>query len=387
MKFKQTFIDRARLGVAWRQFLSSVRLDLANDFLKPLLARKPGRNRRRSLADSVRAASKKNEERPVVFVSYCAGPSLTGSHKYCGGEKLLNNLVLLLRRHHYEAYMVSYDGKNAGWLAEHAPFLSLNEFVKRKQAAGSFRCLTSWVLAEAFLAECPRFYFWDQELGASARSHFPQLAKLMAAGRVIRTAAVNRVIQTWHSTVFGRETAILRQLVDEQHWRPDPARRIRQRVGYFDEGNHGAEYIRIIREITAAGGLDLEFLQLEGPEAEIISQMQTCAIFLALNIGKSPWGEGGPMTPQEAMACGTVPVCFDLKGAWELIQQNYNGVITEEICPELMGAALLDIYGAPGRLEEMSKRCLEITAAAHTMESRWPTVKKFLDLDDAPENA
>jgi Glycosyl transferases group 1 len=385
MKFKQTIIDWARLGVSRRRFLSSLKRDLANDFLKPLLSWKQGTIRQRFPADSVHPSSKKKDERPVLFISYCAGPSLKGSHKYCGGEKLLNNLVLLLRRHNYEAYMVSYDGKHSDWLAEHAPFLSLNEFVKRKQGAGSFRCVTSWVQAEAFLAECPRFYFWDQELGASARSHFPQLAKFMATGRVIRTAGVNRVIQTWHSAVFGRETSILRQLVDERHWRPDPARRIRQRVGYFDEGSHGAEYIRIIREITAAGGLDLDFLQLEGPEMEIISQMQTCAIFLALNIGKSCWGEGGPMTPQEAMACGTVPVCFDLKGAWELIQQNYNGVITEEIRPELMGQALLDIYGTPERLDEMSKRCLEITAATHTMEARWPAVKKFLDLDDTED--
>ena len=387
MQFKQTKIDWARLKVAVRNYWSSVKRDVTDDLLRPLVPESIRGRLRGQGAPAGSAGGNDRATRPEIYVSYAAGPSLTGSHKYCGGEKLLNNLVLLLRRHGYDAFMVSTDGKNAGWLAEHAPFLSLDEFVKRKRAAGSFRCVTSWVQAEAFLVHCPQFYFWDQELGASARSHFPQLAKFMSAGRVIRTAGVNRVIQTWHSAVFGREVAILRQLVDERHWRPDPARRIRQRVGYFDEGSHGAEYIRIIRETTAARGLELEFLQLEGLEKEIISQMQTCAVFLALNIGKSPWGEGGPMTPQEAMACGTVPVCFDLKGAWELIQQNYNGVITEEIRPELMGAALLDIYGTPGRLEEMSRRCLEITSAAHTMEARWPAVKKFLDLDEGPEDA
>lgn len=387
MQFKQTKIDWARLKVAFRNFWSSAKRDATDDLLRPLVPKSIRSNVREGILASKPSSNRDATTRPEIYVSYAAGPSLTGSHKYCGGEKLLNNLVLLLRRHNYDAYMVSYDGKHSDWLAEHAPFLSLDEFVKRKQAVGPFRCVTSWVQAEAFLSHCPHFYFWDQELGASARSHFPQLAKFMADGRIIRTAGVNRVVQTWHTSVFGRETSILRQLVDENHWCPDPARRIRQRVGYFDEGSHGSEYIRIIREITAAQGLDLEFLQLEGSETAIISQMQTCAVFLALNIGKSPWGEGGPMTPQEAMACGTVPVCFDLKGAWELIQQNYNGVITEEIRPELMGRALLDIYGTPGRLEEMSRRCLEITAAAHTMEARWPAVKKFLDLDDSLNKA
>ena len=93
------------------------------------------------------------------------------------------------------------------------------------------------------------------------------------------------------------------------------------------------------------------------------------------------------MAPWESMACGAVPVCFDLKGAWEIVLPNYSGVITEEIRPELMGAALLDIYRTHGRLEEMSRHCLEITAAAHTMEARWPAVKKFLDLDEGPERA
>ena len=279
--------------------------------------------------------------------------------------------------------MVSLDGKNAGWLAEHAPFLSLAEFQQRLQAAPAARCVTSWVKARAFLDSCERFYFWDQELGASSRSHFPELARFMARSRIVRTAGVNRVVQGWHRAVFDRDAAILRQLVDEKYWQPDESRRQPFRVGYFDEGTHGEDYVRRIRERTLAGGLDLEFTRLEGAEPAIISQMQTCAVFLALNIGKSPlWGEGGPMTPQEAMACGTVPVCFDMNGPWEFIQQDYNGVITQRIEPELMADALLKIYREPGKREEMSRRCLEITRASHTMEARWPDVCRFLDLPE-----
>ena len=380
MKFKKTIIDWARLRVAWRNFATSLWHDLVNDFIQPMVP-DAMRNAAPKPSPSPAQASVQ-QEKPVIFVSYATDESLKGSHKYCGGEKLLNNLVLLLRRKGYEAFMVSLDGKHADWLAEHAPFLSLEEFTKRKKAAGDIRCVTSWVQAEAFLGHCPKFYFWDQELGASARSHFPELARLMADARIVQTAGVTRVVQTWHSTVFDRETHILRQLVDEHHWLPNPSRRIRNRVGYFDEGSHGAEYIQIIRESTSRAGLELEFHELKGSETEIIDQMQTCGVFLALNIGKSPWGEGGPMTPQEAMACGTVPVCFDLKGAWELIQQNFNGVITEEIRPELMAKALLEIHGTPGRLEEMSRRCVEITASSHTMESRWPAVVRFLDLPE-----
>jgi hypothetical protein len=277
--------------------------------------------------------------------------------------------------------MVSLDGKHADWLTEHAPFLSIEEFKVRKARASDVRFVSSWVKARPFLDECPRFYFWDQELSASSRSHFPDLAALMANHRIIRTAGVNRAVQAFHRCIFETEALAVRQLIDDVHWKPDPSRRIPNRVGYFDEGDHGAAYVRRIAELTKAAGLSLEFVQLSGVEREIITQMQQCGVFMALNIGKSHlWGEGGPMSPQEAMACGTVPVCYDINGPWELIQQDYNGVIARESTPEAMAEALISIYSVPGRLEEMSLRTLEIFTTSHSMEARWPEVSRFLDL-------
>jgi hypothetical protein len=365
MKFKNTRTALSRLTVATGSFFRTLRTDLSLDW-----SRAP--------------QSALSGERPVIFASYASGPELNGSHRYCGGEKLLNNLILLLRRQGYEAYMVSIDGKNAGWLAEHAPFLSIDQFQSRMAQGDKFRCVTSWVTADAYLAHCPRFYLWDQELGASSRSQFPLIARLMRKGRIIRTAGVNRVVQTFHQAVFERPAALLRQLVDEKYWRPDESQRMSNRVGYFDEGSHTVEFIRVIREQTAAQGHALEFIELRGDEPEIVAQMKQCAVFLALNIGKSQlWGEGGPMSPQEAMACGTIPVTFDMKGPWEIIQQNYNGVVTTEIKPELMADALCEIYGTPARREEMSRRCVEMTTSSHTMAARWPDVCRFLDLPES----
>ena len=384
MRFKQTKINWARLGVAWSHFTGSVRLDITNDLLRPLLPDGLyGKRQRESEGASGELSTRKTslQSRPEIFVSYATDASLKGSHLYCGGEKLLNNLVLLLRRKGYEAWMVSTDGTNAGWLAEHAPFLSIPEFIRKKESASDVRCVTSWLKAMPFIEQCPKFYFWDQELSASSRSHFPDLAAFMANNRIIGTAGVNRTVQAWHRCVFEAPAAAVRQLIDDKYWKPDPVRRIPNRVGYFDEGDHGAEFVRRIAELTKGAGLTLEFVQLEGVEKEIISQMQQCGTFLALNVGKSPlWGEGGPMSPQEAMACGTVPVCFDINGPWELIQQHYNGIITSEFTPEAMAEELIWLYGAPGRHEAVGARALEISTSSHSMEARWPEVARFLDL-------
>ena len=375
MRFKNTNIGLFRVWTAARNLRQALAHDVHQNFLAPFAGRHNGSRIATHREDTI--------ARPLVFASYATDEMLKGSHRFCGGEKLLNNLVLLLRRHGYEAWMVSLDGQHSDWLVEQAPYLSIADFRRRRAEATDVRCVTSWIKARAFLENTPRFYFWDQELGASSRSHFPELARMMAKGRIIHTAGVNRTVQAWHRTVFETSAMLLRQLVDERHWKPDDSKRGRNRVGYFDEGPHTEEYIRIIGERTASEGLRLEFVRLQGVEREIIDQMQQCAVFLALNIGKSPlWGEGGPMTPQEAMACGTVPVCFDMNGPWEFIQQDYNGVITERIAPELMAAGLLRIYAQPERLEGMSRRCLEITAASHTMEARWQAVRDFLDLPE-----
>lgn len=362
-----------RSAVAWHQVLTGFRR-LGAALRTDLSGLIPSKS---SALRSV--TSQETIGKPLIFASYATDEEMKGSHRFCGGEKLLNNLILLLRRRGYDAWMVSLDGKHSDWLAEHAPFLSLGQFQEKLRTAGDVRCVTSWLKAAPYLDLCPRFYFWDQELSASSRSHFPVLARMVARDRIVRTAGVNRAVQAFHRVMFETPALVLRQLIDEEHWKPDPSRRIPTRVGYFDEGEHGAEFIRRIRELTA--GLSLEFVQLVGVETEIISQMQQCGTFLALNVGKSPlWGEGGPMSPQEAMACGTVPVCFDINGPWELIQQNYNGVIVSDFTPDAMARALIGIYSEPNHWETMSRRSLEMSRISHSMQARWPDVARFLDL-------
>jgi hypothetical protein len=389
--FKNTIVAAHKLRVQAGNLRRCLRSDLFQHIINPLAEKcrpsgltgfvKSRLGRSNAPAGNTRDPS----PRPSIFVSYATDEGLKGSHRYCGGEKLLNNLVLLLRRHGYDAYMVSLDGSHANWLVEHAPFLSLQEFIRRAAEAQSVRFVTSWVLAEAFLERCPRFYFWDQELATTTRSHFPTLARMMRKRRILATAGLNRSIQAWHMAVFERRASLLRTLVDERHWQPDEPRRLPHRVGYMDEGRLTGVFIETIRRIVAEKGLDLEFLRLEGVETEIIRGMQSCSVFLALNVGKSPlWGEGGPMTPHEALACGTVPISFDMNGPWELIQQDHNGVVLPEIKPELMARELVRLYTQPGRLESLRANALSVFRTSHTMESRWPSVREFLRLPEEP---
>ncbi len=180
-RFKNTIVAAHKLRVQAANVGRCLRSDLFQHIIDPVAERcRPSGLtdfvKSRLARPNVRAVKAQNRPtaRPSIFVSYATDERLKGSHRYCGGEKLLNNLVLLLRRHGYDAYMVSMDGLHSGWLVEHAPFLSLGEFARRAASAESVRYVTSWILADAFLERCPKFYFWDQELATTTRSQFPQ---------------------------------------------------------------------------------------------------------------------------------------------------------------------------------------------------------------------
>jgi glycosyltransferase involved in cell wall biosynthesis len=320
---------------------------------------------------------------PVIFASYAVDDFHPGSHRYCGGEKLLNNLILQLGRKGYNARMVTLDGKQAGWLIEHAPCISLEAFHMELSKHEDTRCVTSWIDARAFLDVCRHFYYWDMELATSSDYQFPRIEESLRKDRIRNLAALNRSIQAWFVEVFSRPCSLLRTLVDDLYWKPDESRRIRNRIGYMDEGSHTFELIERVRTRCHEAKLPADFVQLGGDEREVLNGMQECEVFLVTNLGKSPvWGEGGPMTPHEAMACGTVPIAFDIIGPREVIIDGYCGRIVNRGDNVAYAEAVVEILSCPERIRQMGQRGSEVIGESHTMEKRWPEIVRFLNLKE-----
>ncbi len=374
-RFWHTRRGFALLQIAAGKMLRDMREDFTREVIAPLSYRLPFLKP----AQPVNTPAKGGH--PRIYASYAMSEKWTGSHRYCGGEKSLNNLVLLLRRHGYDAWMVTLDGRQAGWLAEQAPCISLEEFRRQLAEDRPVRCITSWLEAHLFLDACGPFYYWDHELATAAEYQFPALWDYLRSGRIKKLAGFNRSIRAWMQAHFATPASLVRSLVDENLWRPDPPKRLPHRVGYVEESPETPALIENIRQVAQARGLNLDFLKMSGDEPEMIAQMQTCSVFLVTNPGKSGlWGEGGPLGPHESAACGTVPVCFDLDGPRESIQSGYNGVIVPRHRADLMAAAVCELFGDPVHLGEMSARAREVILAAHSMETRWPEVAEFLDL-------
>src|SRR5258705_11948538 len=127
--FKNTIVAAHKLRVQAANLQRSLRFDFLQQVVNPLAEKlRPfgvtsfiKRRLGHAHAPNGKSAHREPTAQPSIFISYATREGFTGSHRYCGGEKLLNNLVLLLRRHGYDAYMVSLDGAHSNWLVEHAP--------------------------------------------------------------------------------------------------------------------------------------------------------------------------------------------------------------------------------------------------------------------------
>ena len=93
------------------------------------------------------------------------------------------------------------------------------------------------------------------------------------------------------------------------------------------------------------------------------------------------------MTPHEAVACGTVPVCFDMNGPWELIQQGLQRRGSAEIKPELMARELINLYTQPGRLNSCEPTLSPYFARARPWNHAGRRSANFFNCRKIHENA
>jgi glycosyltransferase involved in cell wall biosynthesis len=335
---------------------------------------------RQRLSQEVSNNTASNGSKPVIFASACMDREQHGGWKYNGGIKELNNLVKLLRKHGYEAYMVTYDGSYEPWLIDHQPHISIAELQHKLRSTTDVRCVTSWATAKAFIDECPNLYFWDMELASTDHDHFAILADLYKR-KIKGSAAISSTIRAWHMAHFERPCSLIPNLLDESIWFPIDRKRQPMRIGYMDEGPHTEDYIGIVRETAQYNGLNFEFQLLRGSEADMIAAMQSCEIFLGMNIGKDKlWGEGCPRVTAEAPAAGCVMIAFDIIGNREIIQSGFNGVLVPRYRPDLMANALVNLYQKSGELERIRQNSLALIHACHTFDARWLAIKEFLEL-------
>ena len=323
-----------------------------------------------------------SEDNPIILISSCINSRESGDFKYNGGVKIYNLLVKLLRKNGYQAFIVTHDGKFQPWLIEHAPHVSLETACAWKQAGIPLVFITGWAEAKAFIGLADRLYFYDCELAYTAGPHLTSLKKLMET-RIQGVSTHSRTQQAWYMATFNCAVNLIPIWSDEMYWHPHAARRRAGLIGYMMESATSENEIGEIAQRCKERNVVVEFIEVAGDESTIIETMQQCDLYIGLNPGKHPlWGEGSPLSQQEAMHAGCVVVAYDVHGNREYIIPGYSGFLGPRGRPDILADYVVALMQNLELKEQIRATSVDLASRAFVASGRWGLVREFLNLKD-----
>lgn len=317
---------------------------------------------------------------PIVLLSSCAGEGEPGDALYNGGVKLYNLWVQLLRRHGIPAFIVTFDGEHAEWLEDPQPTVSLGTARAWKEAGLPLRFVTGWLGAEAFIDLADRLYFYDAESVYTFGLHRKIFRRLLRR-KLVSIATHSRTQQARHLAFHGRDVSLIPIWSDPRVWYVDEQARVAGRIGYTDESTASHVEAEQIAAVCATRGLDVELVHVSGVERELSALLRTCDVFVGLNHGKDPlWGEGSPLTQNEAMHSGCVVVAYDVRGNREYLVDHHSGRLVPPGNVERLAEVVADVQADVDGKEELREASISLASTAFVGDLRWPEVAGFLDL-------
>jgi predicted O-methyltransferase YrrM len=319
---------------------------------------------------------------PIILISSCKDASQGGDFKYNGGVKLYNLWVKLLRANGYQAFIVTYNGTYQPWLIQHQPHVSLDTVRQWKRAGFPLKFVTGWADATAFIDLADELYFYDCEIAWTSGSHFPILRKLMKS-KIRAVATHSRTQQAWYMATFNRDVILIPIWSDETYWHSKPKKRKTGLVGYMNESPTSEKEVEEIAACCNRVEVHIDFVEIKGDECNVLKMMCECDLFIGLNHGKHPlWGEGSPLTQQEAMHAGCVVIAYDVHGNREYLIPGYSGFLAPRGRSDILADYVIELMRNPELKEQIRATSLDLAARAFTSRGRWPLLREFLGLED-----
>ncbi|MCH8332201.1 MAG: glycosyltransferase family 4 protein, partial [Bacteroidetes bacterium] len=318
--------------------------------------------------------AQKNKTKIIVPASYIL--------KYNGGTKLYNLLIKLLRDNEYDAYFASAEGGYDEWLVHQQPIITFEDVKKYRAEGADVRITTSWLDTPDFakVLDGGKFYYFDLELKWTLKFR-RKLDYYLKHNRIAGIATHSRYIQSWYMTNYNIRPILINVWSDKSVFYEDTNRRVEGRIGcMIDSPEDKAVYELLVRKGDKLG-LCESVVNVLGDEKTIADTLRTVDIFVGLNQGKNPlWGEGCPLTQEEAMHSGCALVAFDSLGNREYLYHNWTGLLVKPGNDEGLWEAveyLLKNKDDKERIRENGKR---LVRALLSEEGKMELVSEFLDL-------
>lgn len=324
-------------------------------------------------------------EKPIILISSSRSAQEVGDAASNGGMHLYHLWGKLLRQHGYESFLVTYDGSRVDWLIDPIPYISLDDMRQMQQSGRECRYLTGWLWASAFIDSVPNFYFYDCELAFTSDYSKQRgiLDRLIQQQKITKIGTNSRLHVGWYKAAYNLLPQFIGEWSDTSLWKPCPEKRVKGRIGYFWEGDHTNSDMAVLTEACTASGVEAEFIRVHGSEAEVLATLQTCDLFVGLNLGKWDGIEGCPRTGNEAQHAGAVVVAYNVWGNTEYLMDGFNGYIVRNGDTVQMADRVVELLMRPIHKETMRTHSIDYAMGYFNAEMRWEAVARFLDLETA----
>jgi predicted O-methyltransferase YrrM len=322
---------------------------------------------------------------PIVLISSCAGKDEPGDFRFNGGVKLYNLWAKILRREGIPAFIVTYDGKRLEWLERPQPVVSLETAAAWKASGLPLLFLTAWLGAKAFLDVADEFYYYDCESNYTFGLHRRVFRRLLKRGKICGIATHSRTQQARHMEFHGRDVMFIPIWSDSEIWFDDSAVREKNLIGFTEESDESVLEAEIVVERCTQAGLPVRAVRICGFEREMAETLRECDLFLGLNHGKDPlWGEGSPLTQQEAMHSGCVVAAYDVRGNREYLVEGFTGRLVPPGDISALSDAVVDTLARPEVKERLRRESRALVSSAFVEKSRLGALPAFLGITTAP---
>lgn len=313
----------------------------------------------------------------IVFASCCDN---NGDAKYNGGTKLQNLWVKLLRKHGYEAYRVTKNGKYVSWLIDHQPHVSIKTLKKWKSSGKNIIYITTWLKAKEFIDLAPKFYYFDAELYYTRNEHFADLIKYLP--KITGIATHTRYLQAWYMSKLNIKPSLIPEWSDSKYWKIRIQEERPILIGYTQESFETDSEVDYLKKYCTDHKLSINFIEVSGSESQVLKILQKCKIFIGFNQGKDNiWGEGCPRTQQEAMHAGCVVIAYDVLGNREYLLDGFNGYIVRIGRVDQIAEKLKYIIKNPKIMQSLQTNSISFIKSNFTEKTRWKLISNFLGLD------
>ena len=342
---------------------------------------------KKSRLNKIEITNLNNKKKPIIVFSACQNKKNKGDSKFNGGIKLQNLWVKILRDHGYDAYIMTYDGKHANWLIDHQPHISYKRLSNLKNNHENIHYVTTWLNADSFINLADKIYYFDAEISHTLSSQREVLRKLFKKNKIIKVGTHSKTQVGWYLQNQNLSPNFINEWSDIKIWKQNSNKRVLGKIGYMNEEKNTKTEINEIKQVCELHGIDVDFIEINGDEKKVISQMQSCDIFLGMNQGKNIlWGEGCPRSQQEAMHTGCAVIAYDVIGNREYIFDDITGCMIENKRSDLMALKIIEIINNKKFKEKIRKNGYEFIKNVFSENGKIKLLEKFLDLEKEEED-